>query len=237
MKNYALILIFTSLVSLSANAQKVKIGTFLIPRYVQSKSSGEFVELIEALAKKSGVDIEIVLLPPKRAYEELNDGTIKGLFPVVESRGLSAYEVITEFYMKEVVLFERVGHDYKVLKKPRVCITKGYTYPDKYIDKKGWKRVVVNSDETCLSLLEKKRVDIFLGEIVTVKDSISRLGLLKKIKFNEYSPISSDRVTLAFLKGKEGRKLSEKFDNALKEIMMDRTYERIFSSGAEKIGK
>ncbi|PIK15249.1 transporter substrate-binding domain-containing protein [Halobacteriovorax sp. JY17] len=230
-----LILLFTLTSTWGQTPRKVKIGTFLIPKYVRSKTEGEFVQLISALAKKSDVDIEIVLIPPKRAYYELELGTIEGLFPAMESKGLSSFETISDFYTKEMFVFERAGHDYRKIKNAKVCTTEGYTYPSDFIKEKGWKKIVASSDETCLALLEKKRVDLFIGEIVTVKESINVLGLSEVIKFNQYSPISSDKVTLAFRKGSDGKKLSEKFDKALKEIMIDRSFDKIFPTGTAKI--
>jgi len=215
--------------------EKIKIGTFIIPKYVRSNSEGEFVQLVKALAKRSGVEVEIVLIPPKRAYQELELGTIQGLFPVVESRDFSRFETITDFYTKEMYIFEKAGVDYKKLKTPKVCTTEGYTYPEGYIQSQGWKKVVTDSDETCLKLLDKKRVDIFIGEVVTVNDAIRTLGLDKKIVYDKFSPITSEKVTLAFKKSSHGKKLSDLFDKALKEIMIDRSYDKIFSTGAIKI--
>ncbi|GEM_PF-3495432 len=235
MKNLIIAMFFISSFSWGASPKRIRIGTFLIPKYIKSNSDGAFVELVTALAKKSNVEIEIVLFPPKRAYKELDEGNIDGLFPAMESRDLSRYEAITEFYIKEMYVFEREGHDYRKIKQAKVCTTEGYTYPEEYIKSMNWVRIKTDSDETCLKLLDKQRVDIFIGEIVTANNSIKKLDLEDRIKFNRYRPISADRTTLVFRKTDEGKKLSDKFDKALKEIMIDRTYDKILSTGATKL--
>lgn len=235
MKKILIAFFLLSNLSLAEAPRKVRIGTFLIPKYIRSNTDGAFVELISTLARKSDVEIEIVLFPPKRAYKELDEGNIDGLFPAMESRDLSKYEPITDFYIKEMYIYERVGHDFRKIKNAKVCTTDGYTYPEDYITSMNWSRIKADSDETCLQLLDKKRVDLFIGEIETSNDSIKKLSLSDNIKYNRYSPVSSDRVTLVFKKGNEGKNLSDKFDKALKEIMIDRTYEKILSTGAIKL--
>lgn len=235
MKKIILVFLFSIFSVWSQPSQKVRIGTFLIPKFIRSNSDGAFIQLISTLAKKSDVDIEIVIFPPRRAYKELEEGNIDGLFPAMESRDLTDYEAITDFYVKEMYVYERVDHDYRKIEKAKVCTTEGYTYPEDYIKSMNWTRVATDSDETCLKLLDKRRVDLFIGEVETANDSIRALKLSENIIYNKYKPVSADKVTLVFKKGAAGKKLSDKFDKALKEIMIDRTYEKIISTGAVKL--
>lgn len=218
-----------------SETKKVRIGTFLIPKYVQSPSKGEFVQLVNMLAKKANVEIEIVLIPAKRAYIEVTEGSIVGMFPAMESRDLSNFEKTTSFYPKEMFVFWREGHDYTKLSSPKVCVAEGYTYPEDYMRQQGWKKVTSKTDATCLVLLSKKRVDLFVSEIETGVTEVKNQGLEKVIKYDRYRPISSDKATLIFRKGPEGKILSEKFDKALKELMMNSTYQKLFNTGTEKI--
>ncbi len=72
-----LLLTFCMVLQTIAYAQEVKIGTFLIPQYVQNEKSGEFIKLALIIAKKHNLQLDIEVLPAKRIqkYVDLYDPT------------------------------------------------------------------------------------------------------------------------------------------------------------------
>ena len=84
------------------------------------------------------------------------------------------------------------------------------------------------SDEDCIQLVSLYRADLFIGEEITGLAAIKTLKLESKISYNKYTPISSQNVYFAFQDNDEGRKKSERFDKALKSIIMSGQYNKLF---------
>ncbi|OUR96965.1 hypothetical protein A9Q84_11555 [Halobacteriovorax marinus] len=214
--------------------EKVILGTFLIPRYVQSTKRGEFIELVRALSLKTKVEVELIIYPPKRTVREFVFQKLDGYFPALDTFKHGEIERTSNFYVKEDFIFERVNDSYKLQKKPKLCLTSGYSYSKDLIKNPKWETLYAPSDETCFKLLLRKRADLFIGEEVTSVAVIESLNLHKLITYNKFSPVSSQKVYFAFSKSKRGKELSNKFDKALKDLIMDGTYDRIFHSKKSK---
>lgn len=210
--------------------EKIILGTFLIPKYVQSKTRGEFIDLTKTLSKKIGLDVKFIIYPPKRTIREFNFNKLDGYFPAVGSYNESKIEKTSDFYIKEDFIFERTNDGYKKVKnkKPKLCLTAGYPYTKSVLNSPDWEIFYANSDETCIELLIRKRADLFIGEEITGLAAIKNLKLEGKVIHDKYSPVSTQNVYYAFKKSKKGKELSEKFDKALKEIIIDGTYDKIF---------
>ena len=70
--NKIYLLIYVILFSSPSFARKkLVLGTFLIPRYVQSPKKGEFIKLTKKIAGMTGYDVEIIVFPPKRTLRNL----------------------------------------------------------------------------------------------------------------------------------------------------------------------
>jgi len=216
--------------------EKIVLGTFLIPKYVQSKSRGEFIELTRALSKKVGIDVQFIIFPPKRTIREFNFNKLDGYFPAVESNSSKKIEKTSDFYIKEDFIFERFEDGYKKLKnkKPKLCLTAGYPYTENVLNNPKWDVFYATSDETCIELLLRKRADLFIGEEITGLAAIKNLRVKGKVVYDRYSPISTQNVFYAFQNSKKGKELSEKFDKALKEMMIEGTYDKIFHLKTKK---
>lgn len=205
------------------------LGTFIIPRYVQSSDKGEFIELVKELSAQTGIDVEIKIFPPKRTLKAFREHEVDGYFPALDSLEHGKVNKTSDFYVKEDFIFERINDSYTNLKTtPVACLTRGYPYHSKVINNKKWKITYAASDEDCIKLLSLKRADLFVGEEITGIAALKALKLEKKVSYNRYIPISEQNVYFAFQGNESGRIKSEKFDAALKNIIMTGKYNKLF---------
>ena len=79
-----IILCFLISVFSFASKKKVTLGTFLIPRYVKSSTEGEFIKLVTEISEELNIDIEIVILPPKRTVMAFENKKVDGYFPALD---------------------------------------------------------------------------------------------------------------------------------------------------------
>jgi polar amino acid transport system substrate-binding protein len=229
MQKIYLFLITILISNISFSKEKIVLGTFIIPRYVQSTEKGEFIELVKELSSLSGYEVEIKIFPPKRTLKAFKDKSVDGYFPALDALGHGKVSKTSDFYVKEDFIFERVKDSYTKMREiPKACLTRGYPYHKEVLESKKWKIMYAASDEDCIELLNLKRADLFIGEEITGLAAIETLKLEKKITYNKYTPISEQNVYFAFHDNKLGHKKSLKFDKALKSIIMSGKYDKLF---------
>ena len=229
MNNKILIFILLSLSPHIVAKEKVRLATFLVPRYVKSENSGEFITLVKRLGELSGYEVIIKVLPPKRALQKFSEGDFDGYFPGVDAISpLNIYKT-SDFYIKEDFIFQMKGKDYRKLKNPKVCLTSGYPYAKEVLSNTAWSIHYAKSDSKCLELLSINRVQAFIGEEYTALAALGDLNLSNKVTYNRFSPISTQSVYFAFSETKRGKNISQKFDKALKQMVMDGSYDALFS--------
>lgn len=199
----------------SKEPETLRLGTFLIPDYVESREKGEFIELTHRIAQAIGRKIEIVVLPPKRTLLQFRKGQIIGYFPGLDVLPQGKISKSDSYYFKKDFIFtlKNVGKEEKV--KKRLCLTSGYPYYLAMLKEK-YDLITTSSDEACLQILKKKRVDYFLGELHTGVMAMRELNL-KDIEIQE-KPISTLAAYYAFHDDKEGRLLSKLFSKEIKRM-------------------
>ncbi len=223
------IILFT-LISLSSFAlpKKVVLGTFLIPGYVQSSTKGEFVEIVKKIEKELGIEIEIRVLPAKRAVLSFNNGEIDGYFPSLDyyNEDLEINKT-SAFYYKKDFLFHRIG-DSPDIDNKKICLTSGYAYSKKILENKTLKFIYAKEQSKCLMMLSRKRVDGFISEGPSGLTALKRLSL-RNIKMSS-KLISSMDVYFAIKNGNEGQAIAKEFSKAINKLKEARELERIFSN-------
>ncbi len=213
--------------------EKVTLATFLIPRYIESANSGEFVELAKSLARNAGYELELKIYPAKRSLNTFIEGNVDGYFPALDSMNAGNVYKTSNFYLKEDFIFQLKESDYKKIKNPKACLTRGYPYTKEVLESKSWKLYYAKSDQHCLELLKIGRVQLFIGEEVTALSALKSSNLIDKVYYNKNTPISTQNVYFAFSESERGKIFSQKFDFALKKMMMSGEFESILP-GKEK---
>ncbi|CBW26090.1 putative amino acid ABC transport system, periplasmic protein [Halobacteriovorax marinus SJ] len=226
------IIFFISLTSFaevkSEAKEKVTLYTFLIPRYVESKEKGEFIVLAKKLAELAGFDLTIEVYPAKRALQKFSEGSADGYFPALDTLNPFSVYKTSDFYIKEDFVFQMKGKNYLTHKSPKACLTSGYPYTKSVLENKKWEVIYAKSDEKCLELLSIDRAQVFVGEEYTAIAALKSLKIIDSVAYDRFRPISTQNVYFAFSENKRGKILSQKFDQALKKLVMNGFYDSLF---------
>jgi len=203
-------------VSTYAKKEVIHLGTFLIPKFVESSESGEFIELTNIIFENSLYKIKISVFPPKRTIDLFNKGELDGYFPSLNSFHQENDKRLKSdfFYIKKDYVFTKHKTNLDNLKSHSVCITQGYPYSQDFIKKHSLEISVSTSDETCLLMIEKNRVDLFLGEALSGVYAIQKVNS-KNLYFTK-TPVSEEEVYFAFQKNKKGLLLQALFNKKIK---------------------
>ena len=167
----------------------MKAGSFKIPVMVKNNKKGVFVELVKTTAKKAGIQVDVSVMPPKRAIQSFLAGKLDMLFPGLDiqfgkqkNKVLPSRELI---YTKIDFAFTRNDkkkiNSISGLKGKRVGLTSGYPYAATIIQNKNIMIDWAKSDVSNVKKLAKGRIDVFIVEEKTVgsikKGILALLGI------------------------------------------------------------
>ena len=237
MKRYAVSLLLLLTVSLNLTAKEViKVATFPIPLMVVDENNGIFVELMQAIAKKADMKLELTIKPPKRILKEFFKGKHDALFPALdvtftpENQPIKSSETV---YVKRDFAFTRKGEpvlsSIKDLEGKKVGLTRGYPYVKELLENKNIDIQYANIDEENAKKLIAKRFDAFIVEEKSGLKAFENTVTLDKIQYNSLIPLSSQDVFFAFFKNDKNTKLEKKWSKALSQIKKDGTFGKIMS--------
>jgi polar amino acid transport system substrate-binding protein len=232
MKNILLSVLFF-LSSSVFSAETLTIATYPIPLMVVSKDEGVFIELTKALAQEANVELNIVLLTPQRAFQELDTNNADGVFSELKSIMPEDYEVSDSVYVKRDYAFTVKGkpllETIADLSGKRVAITSGYPYSEKLMADKSIQFVVTSRDEQNVKMLLAGRVDAFVVEEKSGLKAFSNNGRKNEISYNPAKPLSEQDVFFAFQKNISGKKFADKINTALQVLRYNGTFARIMA--------
>lgn len=191
--------------------------TFLIPKFVLSSTSGQFIDLINLIGKNENLNFEIKAYPPERTQRLFLSGDGDVFFPYLSHFNMPKMLISIPFYYKKDFLFYRPGQ--KILTDTTVCLTHGYPYKKEMIKDLNLKIVFNQSDEGCFTMLVNKRVDLVLCEEFSALDVIHSTSRLQFIEYDKTKPFSSTPVHFAFHDTPNGRQLYEKFNFQIKKLL------------------
>lgn len=208
--------------------------------YDNGKQTGMLVDVVNEAFKRTGLPIEIVLMPWARCLAEVKSGRIDGIFSVYltpERQEFLTYadevlitQVQSFFVRKDSSIRFDGGLDR--LSELRIGIINGTSYGprlDAALAKGIFKRVdLANSAETNIQKLLHDRVDVIPSYRHVVLDSARRLGVAGSIK--ELSPaIEAIPSFLAFSNKRDYTQVIAAFNQALRSAKEDGSYDAIFN--------
>ncbi|MCU4677488.1 transporter substrate-binding domain-containing protein [Catenovulum sp. 2E275] len=211
-------------------------ATFPIPLMVKNEESGLFVELTKAIAARANLNIEIKVLPPKRAIYYFLEQKVDALFPGLDfsfpqdAQYLKSKELI---YIKQDFAFSLKSkpliNSFNDLIKYKIGITRGYPYSRELIENEQFNLSIAESDESNIKKLVNGRIDAFVVEEFSGIQAFSQTGYEHLIQYNPHAPLSSQDVFYAFQLTIKGKKLSEKISKVLKAMKDDGSYQKIMN--------
>ena len=215
------------------SAKVYKIGTYLIPKYVQSAEQGEFIALTKEIAQKNNIKIQIEVYPPARTVKKFLAGELDGYFPSLDVLNSTQVAKSVPFYFKKDFLFYLAKEPIAKIEDQDICLTNGYPYAPEINNSVNTRFYFANSDEDCLSMLQKRRVQGFICEAVTGVGALEKLKI-KSIKVKQ-KYLSTQDVYYAFRYDKEGKTLANKFSSVIKLKREDLSLKKLFKSASQKV--
>lgn len=221
---------FTACLAIQSNAysgEKIKFGTFPIPRMVEDEKNGIFVELTHAMAQRANLDIEILVFPPKRTWVHFRKNKINVIFPAFDVNFLPDKHSgqptqSTPFSAKPDYVFTRKGRPLlktiKDLEGKKVGVTLGYPYVKELIENPLIEIDSAHYDELGAKMLVSGRIDAFVISLKTGLDTFKKLGVLDQVQYDIETPLSVHEFYYACHSTEQGKKLCKSISNALDEM-------------------
>lgn len=213
--------------------------------YVENgRKTGILTEIINEAFKRIGYSVEIELMPWARCLEEVEKGTVDGIFSVFITEDRKTFlTYTTEILITQVQAFFVLknsnitfdGDLNKLSDKTIGVITKTSYGPrlDTALKDKLFKKIDLSPfSQSNVKKLLTKRVDLIPSYRHIVLSTAKELGELDNIK--ELSPeIESIPSYLAFTKKRNFSNIIKSYNKALKEMKKDGTYDKIFKKYLE----
>ncbi len=204
------------------------------------KQSGMLVDVIKEAFKRTGYPVEIAIMPWARCLAEVKAGKVDGIFSVYQTREREEFltyadeVLITQvqaFFVRKDSTISFDG-DLNKLAELRIGVINETSYGprlDAELKKGTFKKVdPADSASSNIRKLLNDRVDVIPSYRHVVLDSARTLGVAGSIK--ELSPpIEAIPSYLAFSNKKDRRKIIEAFNEALRSMKKDGTYDAIFN--------
>lgn len=221
------------MMSYSSFAKTIVLGTYKIPQYVRSHDRGEFIKLARTLAERNGINLKIVVYPPRRTLQFFNNKQIDGYFPSLDILNKGKVSKSRNYYYKKDFLFFDKNTPISAIKGKKICLTGGYPYAPSILNAKDVDYHFAGSDDSCLEMVKRGRVDGFVCEGLTGVAAINKLGL-KDIKVNQ-NPLSTLPVYFAFQNSNEGRALAKLFSKEIRKMEKSGELSKLFTEAKNRV--
>lgn len=214
------------------NAESYVIGSFPIPLVVEDKDDGVFVELTKEIAKRVGIQIEILVAPPPRTLHNFEQNLIIGLFPGLDvTMPKKEFSRSASIYVKRDFSFFQKGKGLATIKDlegKKVGLTNGYPYVKELTENKNILFEFVEDDVLNMKKLGAGRIQAFVVEEKSGLEALKKAGETN-IEYNKDVALSEQDVYYAFQNTPQGRELANKFSKALEEMKKDGTFAKIMA--------
>ncbi|MCK5074551.1 MAG: transporter substrate-binding domain-containing protein [Bacteriovoracaceae bacterium] len=212
---------------------KIIFGTFFIPYRVINEDQGNFIDLTKIIARKTGLNIKIIMKPAKRTRRNFKNKKIDVIFPGLDVFFTSESELIGSYVFdtKNDYVFTRRGEPLlktiKDLEGKKIGITSGYPYQKKLINNPLINFKKAETDIHNVRKLFKKRIDAFICEENSGLTAFIDTGMINKVQYDPDNPLSKLDVFYAFQNDEKGKKLAKIVSKALKEMDDDGSLKKL----------
>lgn len=209
--------------------------------YVENgRQTGLLVDVVTEIFKRTGYQVDIAIMPWARCLAEVKAGRIDGIFSVYQTRERQEFLIYAEevlitqvqaFFVRKDSAITYDG-DLNKLSEFRLGIINQTSYGprlDAALEKGVFKRVdVANSVSASLNKLLVDRIDMVPSYRHVALDSARTMGAAGSVK--ELTPaIESIPSYLAFSNKKDYAKVIAAYNQALRAMKKDGTYDAIFN--------
>ncbi|NDV21874.1 ABC transporter substrate-binding protein [Desulfovibrio sp. JC022] len=199
---------------------------------------GSDIEILEECFRRMNIDVNILLLPWKRALQMAMLGHVDGIFGAVKIP-----ERMEKMYYSDPVRVEQISlfvrqdskldfnGDLEKLQNLSFGVIRDFSYGSKFDEflaeasKTGRVERVVDT-EMNLAKLIKGRFNILVGDHFSTLHTIRNEGLKGKVRSLD-PPVAENNIYITFSKKRRLAYLRDRFNVALKSVRADGTWERI----------
>lgn len=240
-KLIATLLLMAGLLVLPAGvlAEKLVFATSEWPPYVISENenpSGLNTETVRKLCQRLGFELEIQVLPWKRALLHIKEGKADALFAprYTEERAKFMYYMSEPLNIEKTVILARKGSNMKIskiddLKGKVVGVVRGYVYDPEFDKYQGFKRKDFSKDDR---QLVKKFTNNRIPLIADMDEKVSKyLCRQAGVEAETIYVLNETPSYIGFSKiiGEKGKTLAEKFSQALRQLKEEGVIQKIES--------
>lgn len=209
----------------SVGSNVVIVGAIEVPYLLEKEGKGEFYDLIRMIVQETGLVFDVRFAPGVRVREWFNDGLIDVFMPAIASSISTSHLASSPFFVKEILVFTNslpVPAHLADLQNKVVGYTRGYSYRADLLSGSNTYYQGIGSDRQSLLMLHNNRLDVFLGEKISVFKTIEEIKQHRTTKDAGFyyieQPISSELVYFAFQSNAHGAYLKEKYESALESL-------------------
>lgn len=203
----------------------VVVGAVEVPFLLEKNGNGAFYDLIKMVEQESGLVFDIRIGPGERVRKWFYQGKVDVFTPAISSSLSAAHLASKPYFSKNILAFTTkppVPSQLEDLHYKTVGYTRGYSYKAGLLTQPNVYYQSISTDKQNLLMLLSERIDVFLGEEISVFKTIEKLKLAKEAKNTQFyyseKPISTEPVYFAFQSNAHGAYLKEKYESALESL-------------------
>ncbi len=201
------------------------------------KAIGVYPALLAEISKRSGVELDVVAIPWKRALLELDAGRAGNGALYKNSERVKKYDFSNELFSEVQIIYVRSGKKFTFtgvdsLKGKTIGVIRGWSYGDAFDAAVKAGEITmeeVNSDQQNFSKLSLGRVDAIISIRETAAAAIAAGDYKDKVVALE-PPLSVSPAYIAFAKSAHKLPVIEKLNKAIKALRDDGSFDLIVNS-------
>lgn len=194
---------------------------------------GMSAEIVRAAFASTGTAVELQSYPYSRCMELTRSGTLAGCFNTAPDSRIEAQFLLPEqaLFSDDILLWAQAGappvQSLEDLVGKRIAVTIGYTYGERFDNYPGIYRIPVRRDLNSFLMLQRERVDYVIAYRATAQALLQENPHLAG-RFDAVAVVHRPAMHLSFSRQHPAaRALRQRFDEGMRQIRDDGTYQRI----------
>ena len=201
------------------------------------RAVGIYPALLAEISKRSGIELEVVAIPWKRALLELDAGRAGNGALYKNSERIKKYDFSNKLFDEVQIVYARSGKEFAFngvgsLKGKKVGVIRGWSYGDEFdaaVKSGGIATEEVSSDEQNFKKLILGRVDAIITIRETAAAAIASGGYKAKVAALS-PPLSTSSAYIAFAKSAHKIEVIDKLNKAIKAMHDDGSFDLIVNA-------
>ena len=195
------------------------------------RAQGVQIQIVNSIFKNAHIELELIYLPFKRAYQDVKKGKIDGLFNFYQTpERMQWFDYSENFIKNPLVIFKKTNRNVDInnLQGLKVGVMRGYTYGNEFDNATTFTRHIIDSHESAFLLLKKNRIDVYPCDYRVGNWHIEKLALQKEID-SISKPLKIMDGHIGFTKGVHQKNIL-KINNAIKDMIKSGEIEKIIKT-------